>query len=567
MLLVAALTAATARAEEPAAKNAPGDATAVATAPVPAATTTSPGELLHMQIDRLIGAGTPNYKALAAPVSSDAEFLRRVYLDLNGTIPTVVETREFLASAEPDKRAKLIDRLLASPAYARHMQHVFDLILMQRLPAKHISAADWQKYLRESFAQNKPWDQLVREILESDGTDPNLRAASRFYLDREAEVNHITRDLGRVFLGVNLECAQCHDHPQIEDYKQKDYYGLSAFLSRSFLFKAGNNPASFAEKAEGEVTFESVFEIRDKKSTGPKTTGPRLFDGPPIAEPKFEKGQEYKVKPEKDVRPVPQFSRRAQLGPLLVRSDNVRFKRAAANRLWSLMLGRGLIEPLEYDHSDNPPSHPALLDLLANEIANRKFDIKSFLREIALSQTYQRASARPESAPAVGEASFAQAVLKPLSPEQLAWAMLQASGVTDATRQGLGGKATEEAVAAAQAGFENTFVSLFGSEPGRVKRSFDASADQALFLANDSTVQGWLAPRPGNLTEWLAKLPPENTQAIADELYLSVLTRPPTSDEANEVRDYLAGRAGELPTALQELVWAVLTSAEFRFNH
>lgn len=524
-------------------------------------------EPLPAKIDRLIAARTPNYDTLAAGIAADAEFLRRITLDLAGTIPPVADVRAFLTDADPQKREKLIDRLLASPAYSRHMQHVFDVILMQRLRSKNVPAADWQKYLRESFAQNKPWDQLAREILSADGIDAALRPAARFFLDRDVEVNRITRDVGRIFLGVNLECAQCHDHPQIDDFKQQHYYGLAAFLVRSSLFKDPKGVTSLAEKADGEVSFESVFEIRDKKSSGPKTTRPRLFENTALDEPKFEKGQEYKVKPDKTVRPVPQYSRVAQFGPQVAAAENVRFRRAIANRLWALMMGRGLIEPVELDHSDNPPSHPELLDLLTQEVATRKFDIKSLLRELALTKTYQRSSFRAPDAPPADAATFAQASLRPLSPEQLAWAMLQATGVTDAERQALGDKATDDAVAAKFAGIENQFINLFGSEPGDSKPEFDITVDQALFLSNDPTVVGWLAPRPGNLTDRLSKQPADNPQAVADELYLSVLTRLPTTDESNETRDYLAPRTADRPAALQELVWALVTSAEFRFNH
>lgn len=524
-------------------------------------------ESLSSQIDRLIAAGTPEYAKLAAQTASDAEFLRRVTLDLNGTIPTVTQAREFLAETDPNKRAKLIDRLLDSPAYARHMQRVFDVILMQRLPSKNVPLAQWQSYLKKSFEENKPWDQLAREILSADGSDEALRPAARFFLDRDVEVNRITRDVGRVFLGVNLECAQCHDHPQIEDFKQHHYYGISAFLVRTSLFKDAKGVSLLAEKADGEVSFESVFEIRDKKSTGPKSTRPRLFENVALTEPTFEKGQEYKVKPDKTVRSIPQYSRLAQFGPTVANAENVRFKRAIANRLWALMMGRGLIEPLEYDHADNPPSHPELLEMLANDIAARKFDIKSFLRELANTQTYQRSSFRPANAAEVEDAHFAQGQLKPLSPEQLAWAVLQATGTTDAERLAQGAKATDESVVTKLVGIESQFISLFGSTAGDTGRDFDATVEQALFLANDASVQGWLAPRAGNLTDRLTKMSPDNPQGIVEELFLSVLTRPPTEDEAREVSGYLTDREKDRAVALQELVWSLLTSAEFRFNH
>ena len=524
-------------------------------------------EPLSARIDQLVLAATPDAATIVAPIADDAEFLRRVSLDLIGTIPTAIQTREFLADQNPNKRATLVDRLLASPEYARHMQKTFDVILMQRRPAQHVGASEWQTYLRTSFAENKPWDQLVREILGQDGTDPKTRAAARFFLDRDVEVNLVTRDIGRIFLGVNLECAQCHDHPQIDDFKQQHYYGLSAFLVRSSLFKKGNDPALLAEKADGEVTFESVFDIRDKKSTGPKSTPPRLFEGVALTDPMLEKGKEYTVKPEKDVRPVPAYSRRSLLGTAIVSPENKRFPRALANRLWGLMLGRGLIEPLEYDHSDNPPSIPALLDLLTQEVVARKYDIKSMLREIALSQTYQRSSRRKPDTAEPDAGKFLVAQLKPLSPEQFAQALMQASGLTDAERAALGDKATEEALSARLAGAEGVLVNLFGSEPGRIERGFDARADQALFLAHNGMVLGWIVPRPGNLCDRMSKMSADQPAAIADELYLSVLSRKPDAEETQDVVNYLAPRTADRTQAIMELIWASTMSAEFRFNH
>src|SRR5262249_20429830 len=162
------------------------------------------------------------YEKQAAPLATDAEFLRRVYLDLNGTIPTAADARAFFTNPDPKKREKLIDRLLADSAYARRMAQFFDVVLMERRRDAKVPRAAWEQYLRESFATNKPYDVFAHELLSADGTDPKTRAPAKFFLDRDLEPNVVTRDIGRVFLGRNLTCAQCHDHPQISDYKQAD---------------------------------------------------------------------------------------------------------------------------------------------------------------------------------------------------------------------------------------------------------------------------------------------------------------------------------------------------------
>jgi hypothetical protein len=516
---------------------------------------------LHERIDRAIAAAQSDFAKKATGPVSDAEFLRRIYLDLTGSIPTSAQARGFLADRSPGKRATLIDRLLASPEHARHLAAVLDVMLMERRPDKNVPHAQWLEYLRTATAANKPWDELVRDILAADGTDSKTRPAAKFYLDRNADPNELTRDISRLFLGTNLQCCQCHDHPRIDDYKQLHYYGLFAFVSRSSLVVDQKlKLAVLSEKADGEVTFQSVFD--PAKVT--KSTGPRLPEQPPLKEPAVEKGKEYVVAPVAKQRAVPRHSRRSLLGPALARADNEQFRRNIANRLWALMMGRGIVHPLDLDHSANPPSHPELLTMLADDIAARKFDMRGFLRELALSQMYQRSSEQPSGGKEAMPTSYTVALLKPLTPEQLAMSLMQATGLTDAERQALGKNATEAALYARLAGNIAPFVRTFGGAAGKAEE-FDARLEQALFLSNGPAVRGWLSPRPGNLTDRLTKL--TSADAIAEELYLSVFTRLPSAEERKDVADFLASRSADRAVALQDMAWALLASAEFRFNH
>jgi hypothetical protein len=518
----------------------------------------APAQPLHQRVDALIAAGVPDYRAAAAPLAADAEFLRRATLDLTGTIPTAAEARAFLADPDPAKRAKLIDRLLASPGFARHLARAFDVWLMDRRPDFFVPRADWQEYLRAGFEHNKPYDQFVRELLSADGADPKARPAAKFLLDRKLELTQVTRDVSRLFLGRDVQCSQCHDHPSIDDYKQADYYGLQAFLNRSSLFPGPLDKAAvIAERAEGDVTFTDVFD----KGKVVKTTGPHLPGGKPVREPKPEKGKEYRVAPANGVKPVPAFSRRGQLAGALTAPETAAFRRTAANRFWALMMGRGLVHPLDADHGGNPPSHPELLDLLAGEFAAHGYDVKWFLRELALTDTYQRSS---EARAAAEPDRYLTAALKPLSPEQLAFALMQATGLADAERAALGKDPPEAALHARLAAQLPSFVATFGGLPGQPDGGFQATLDQALFLKNGALVRGWLAPRPGNLTDRLAKL--ADPGAALDELFLSVLTRYPTAEERQAFAELLRA-APNRPAGLREAAWALLASAEFRFNH
>jgi hypothetical protein len=520
---------------------------------------------LHARIDAAIAAGYPDYAAKAAPPADDAEFLRRAYLDLTGTIPAADEVRAFLADPAADKRAKLVDRLLASPGYVRRMFWFLDVTFMERRPDAKVPRAAWEEYLRAAVAANRPYDALVREMLSSDGADPKTRPAAKFLLDRNLAPDPVTRDLSRVFLGRDIRCAQCHDHPNVDDYTQAEYYGLAAFLNRSSLFpNAAAATATIGEKAEGDVTFVSVFD-KDKKQN---TTPPRVLGGRPLAETKPEKGKEYKVAPAAGVRPVPTFSRRALLADAITSTENKAFARTAVNRVWAMLTGRGLVNAPDWDHPANPPSHPELLDLLTAEFVRHNYDVKWLVRQIALSQTYGRSSEVPAALAkldAIPADRYLVATLKPLTPEQLAFALVEAGGQADAERAAaakLGPKApaVEGRVDLLVAPQLATFRRMFGGRAGEPEDEFTATLDQTLFLKYAPAVRGLLAAR----TASLAKLP--DGAAVADELFLSVLSRRPTADEAKDVAAALAA-AKDRPAAVSELVWALVASAEFRFNH
>lgn len=531
------------------------------------------GKLLRKMIDEQIQSQYKDQAESVSAISSDGEFLRRVYLDLTGRIPSITQTRAFLVDSRAEKRAILVDELLASAEYARYTSQQLDVMLMRRLRKKYINVSTWEEYLRKSVSDNKPLDQIVREIFAADGSQKETQAAARFYLARAGDVNELTRDIGKIFLGADLTCAQCHDHPDVDEWKQDHYYGISAFLIRSFVFTDKKKKQTvFAEKAEGEVKFESVFEVRDKTSKGAETTLPVVFNGPKVSEPAFKKGEEYQVKPAKDVRPIPKYSRRAQLGVAITSPQNRRFARTMANRLWTMMMGRGIVHPLDADHSDNPPSHPQLLEILTDQMISHQFDLKWYLREIVLSETYQRSSANDlfnqKGADELDDSQFTHAIMKPLTPEQFSWAVMQATGYADIHRKSLKNKLTEASLRKKLLGYEKRFVSLFGGLPGKPVDGFETTADQILYLSNDGGIQGMVSPGSGNTADRVSKVPADQPDKIAEELYLSVLNRHPDQTEITEVKQLLQGKSGvDRSHMVSDLVWALVMSSEFRFNH
>jgi hypothetical protein len=362
---------------------------------------------LHERIDRLIEQGTVGP---SAAICSDADFVRRVWLDLAGMIPPVTEVRSFLADEAPDKRIKLIDRLLASAEFNRHMALLWDATINERRADKGVTSADWQGYLYQSLAANKPLDQLLREILVSDGVEPALRPAAKFMLDRDCEPNVVTRDLGRLLFGMDLQCAQCHDHPLVDDYYQADYYGLYAFVMRSSVFADPKNKQSrqIGEAADGEASFKSVF----TGNTGDKVQ-PRTPKWVGIVEPVVKKGEEYVSKPAKDVRGVPKVSRRQLLAGEF--ENSLAFRRNIANRLWAQVMGRGLVHPVDAHHPANPPAHPEVLTLLTEEVKTLKYDMRAAIRELMLTKVYQRTCELPApdvAAAASREQEFAQQLMQ-----------------------------------------------------------------------------------------------------------------------------------------------------------
>ena len=356
--------------------------------PVPTANAQEP---LRQIINRELAAPA----GLQIPPAEDAEFLRRAALDLTGMPPSADEARAFLSDPAPNKRELLIDRLLQSPQHARHLAASLDVMLMERRRNQHVSQDDWMAWLLSSVRSNKPWNVLVRELLTADGEPGPGRPAARFLLDRDSEPHTVARDIGRVFFGKDLQCAQCHDSPIIADFLQQDYQGLLAVSTATYPVVRkvdGKDVTVLGERAGGDLTFESVF----IKGTAHRT-GPRLPGMVSRIEPFQLPGDEYEVPPADGVRAIPKISRRQWMAAAATDGSNDAFNENAANRLWSLMFGRGLVHPLDMLHPDNPAVSPQLLQQLGRRFADSGFNIRSFLRELALSEPWQRPFDLPDT--------------------------------------------------------------------------------------------------------------------------------------------------------------------------
>ncbi|MCA9211801.1 MAG: DUF1553 domain-containing protein, partial [Planctomycetales bacterium] len=357
---------------------------------------------LHSRIDELVEAA--HYGDVAV-VTNDSEFLRRVYLNLIGRGPTAAETRAFLATASSGSgsshRATEIDRLIASKEFDDYFVSVLDVLLMERRSGNRIPQSDWIAFLRHAVDNKWSYAQIVQEVISADGTGP-LRGAAKFLVQREVEPNAITRDVGRIFMGRDLQCAQCHDHPNVDDYHQSEYYGILSFVNRSYLFEdeADNKKSYVGEKAEGSTEYKSVFD----PDADPTTSSPNLLSGLTLdVEPRFDGAEAYVVVPTKSSAGIPKFSRRSQLARLITHPDNEHFAKNAVNRFWAHMMGRGIVDPVDFHHSDNPASNPLLLKTLADAFVATDFDYRELLRQIALSDAYQRSVDFPSDLVAAAE--------------------------------------------------------------------------------------------------------------------------------------------------------------------
>lgn len=536
---------------------------------------------LHEKIDQQIAEAAPKWKVDQMPgISSDAEFVRRVYLDFTGDIPSAQVASRFIRNSDPDKRAKLIDELLASDEFVRRMAVVFDVMLMERRADSRVTTDEWRAYLESSIGENRPLDSLAAEILAGGGIEEHDRPAAKFYLDRAIDKDALVRDTGRLFLGMDLQCAQCHDHPTIDDWKHEHYFGLNAFFAGIQQGKLESGKFAVQEIFAPDVEFVSVFE-----PDVTRTTGPRIPFGNELERPSFPEGEEYVDKEwkKKRQRPELKFSTRQLLAKELTGPQTDAFSRNLANRIWGILMGRGIVHPYDMDHSDNPPSHPELLDLLSTELRTMKFDLRAFMRELALSETYQRSSEAPAGVDpnSIPPESFALANAKGLSPEQLFASLLTATGSEPVLQSQLAAAVKEDADDFAELEEDEEkmseaikgqrkkrvaeFVSAFASTPGRPEGDFQASLPQALFLANHEGLVEWLEPRDENLASWL--LARDEPGVVSEAAYLAILTRLPTNEEVALTEQHFQARAYDRPRAVTELIWSLVASAEFRLNH
>ena len=517
-------------------------------------------EPLHQRIDALV-EGAADGLARAEPAEG-AEFFRRVHLDFAGVIPKAEEVRAFLADASADKRQRVIEKLLRGPRYAQRMREVFHVHLMERRGDNDL----WQEWLELSFAENKPWNQMAREIIRADLRDDGNRGAAYFYTRRleksgqnPTDYPGLTRDVGRLFLGMDLQCAECHNHRLIDDYNQVDFQGLFAAFSNLTLLRE-EYPAVEEKLMKAKLEYASVF-------TGkPRQVGPRVPGLDELEIALHAKGEEYFQVPDRKTKTpgVPKFSPLENFAEQIPQSPT--FSVNIVNRLWFVMMGRGLVHPLDQLHSENPPSHPQVLDLLAKEFVAHEYDIRWLLGELALTETYQLSSRLPEGVDSLPAEKFRVAVQRRMSAEQLLWSSLRATGNSpdDVPLESVEAEDDDDEDFI---GLRERFQQALANDPKDPEHDFAPSLKGALFMMNDEEVLKLLDTDQGSVVPRLAAEP--SNEKAAEDLFLQIFSRVPDVGERKETLDFLANAAegDERRQTIKDLVWAMLTSTEFAVNH
>jgi hypothetical protein len=497
----------------------------------------------HNYIDQLIDAKLQPLKIQPTPATGDAEFLRRVSFDLTGQPPSPEEVRAFLAdrTASRVKRAKVIDKLIASPAFVDHWTVKWaDLLQNSRKYLGEKGAYGFQEWIRQSVAENKPYNKMVRELLTSRGSSYENPATNFFRVTREAKPT--MEKTTQVFLGVRMVCAQCHDHP-FERWTQNQYYEMAAFFSA-----VGVRPGY--EVGE-EIVFDQRRDYEMKHPKDGRTMQP-AFLVPAV----HTKGGQIPT----------DAQRRIALADWLTSADNPFFAKSTVNRVWSYFMGRGIIDPVDDIRASNPPSNPALLDALTKDFIGKGFDLKQLMRTIANSRTYQAGIETNEWNEKDFD-NFSHAVPRRLKAEQLMDALALATGVRPSVPD-VPADTTAAQFVDPHIGKEG-FLDLFG-RPAResaceCERRADLSLPQALNLVNGRTISDAVADSNGRVAK--AVLGGRSDREIVEELYLASLSRSPTAEEAASATTYLqSGERGRAARA-QDLLWALVNSKAFLYNH
>lgn len=517
-------------------------------------------------INQRIRAGWDDAGIRPSPAADDAEWCRRVHLDLLGRIPRVDELQTFLTDRSGDKREKLVDRLLDTAGtsdqyvedYALNWATIWSNLLIGRtggLDDRSLVNRDgMQQYLRRAFLSNKPYDRFVFELVSATGVntpgEDDYNGAVNFLLDKlEDNAVQATAQTSRLFLGQQVQCTQCHNHP-FNNSKQDQFWGLNAFFrqTRALRTREGRNIISVRlanEDFPGELRDPDnaaiFFELRNGMA---QSVYPTFVDGTQISRSGY----------------LEDVDRRTELARLIVGSDDL--SRAVVNRMWAHMFGYGFTKPIDDMGPHNRTSHPELLDELAQQFRAGGYDLKQLLRWLALSEPYSLSSRYSDTNeaddPALGAVPlFSRFYMRQMRAEELYESLLVATKADQTNRR-------EQDALKSQ--WLEQFSVAFGNDENEETTTFNGTIPQVLMMMNGDLVQRATDATPGSFLYEIAQ-DGSNDRAKITQLYLATLSRNPSSQELRLAQELWRARGGDTVAALQDVWWALLNSNEFILNH
>jgi len=507
-------------------------------------TTPSVEQASEDKLDALLEAAWTQAGVTPAQLASDAEFARRLYLDLLGRVPTADEARTFLQVSGEGKRAQLVTALLEDPGFSEHWSDVYADLMIGLEPGGQARKlhSTFQAWWAEGIREQRPYNEMVADIITATGEQPIDVAGPAAFLFRHGRKNRIeavTTEVSRVFLGVQLGCAQCHDHPYDDRYKQEDFYGMAAYFAQSRVRQAKGDDGR-------------VLRIQDRPRGEARVPNP---DGTPgkVVSPRF-LGQPADGG---------DLTRREQLASSMLRSEML--AKTLVNRTWSQLLGRGLVEPWDDLGGPGDTSHPPVLNFLAAEFQQHGYDFPWLVRTIVLSSAYQRSSAGIGD-PEKSEAVFARAAVRPLSPRQLFRSLIVATGLEASDRRDI-----RRLVENRREQVLREYLFVFADDEAAQVDAFSGNVPQALLLLNgDLGNRGVTVGASPTIDTALAyyrdQTPEVARKAAVSSLVLAAYGRLPTAAEARDLEGFLAAEA-DSPEAFEDLLFSSLLASEFQTNH
>jgi hypothetical protein len=498
-------------------------------------------------IDKGIAEGWAAAGIKPARPATDEEFLRRAYLDLVGRIPTVQEARAFLSMKEHDKRGKLVEYLLNHPDFAKNFATQWSVLLIGRgNQGRMVDREALNSWLRKQFGSGRPWNETVHELVGATGSNKENGAVNFVLAHLEFGAVPLTSKTTRLFLGQQIQCTQCHDHPT-NDWKQGDFWGINAFFK-------GVRPEQVTKPNDTGGEVYDHTELRDNP-TDAYVSFDKRNGMVGIAFPRFLDGR--KISQGTDV------VRRAELAKLIADPKNEALSRAFVNRMWAHFLGRGFVHPVDDFGPHNQPSHPEVLDRLAKDFHDSGYDVKQLCRWITATHAYQLSSISNKAKGSEKDDSlFASMPLRPMSPEQLFDSLLTA---TQAHKAGSVDEGNRRRNA-----WLRQFIFAFANDEAEEGSSFQGTIPQALMMMNGELMQEALSGKPGSflaeVCEHAGHLGRSPETYMVDSIYLAALSRHPSAKELNQAREYLHNFPDSLQV-LQDLFWALLNSNEFILIH